>query len=583
MPIQVQLPDGTIGEFPDGMPDAEIEKVLQRQFGAPASAPAATAAETFDPTQGMSAYEKFMAGAGKSVNDTWNGLRQISGSIGDAIPGVDLTDWRAGVQADIDEARRIDAPLMSTGWGMTGNIAGQAAQAAIPVGGAVGRAGAVFGRAAPYAGAATRGAALSAAQPIAGDESRLMNALIGGSAGAVGQGIASGASALASRAGAAISPAIQRSIDAAQKAGIPLRAAQVSGSQFLKTLQSAMDALPFSGGGAMARKQQEGFNRALGRTFGADAPYLTDDVMLAARQNIGQSYNDIYSRNNIDLDQPSIQRMLGIENLARMDLAPDNAQIVSNQFQKVIDAFANGRVAGPLYQDLRGALNKVVDDSSTGRLVAALRGELDAAASRSVGPADAQALKQANSQWANMRTAEDALKQASGGGGQAGGAAGNVRPASLYPLVRNGSTPELRELAQIGQNVLKDPIPNSGTAQRELIYSALGLGGGGYLATNENPWLQALGGGLLAGRAMNSPYLAKALLAAGPANQAILNGTARLAAPAPSLMPALANALRAPAAPMDDAPLVIDVAGGTVGPAPTVEQLEALRRRGLPQ
>lgn len=33
MPIRIDLPDGTIGEFPDGMSDREIERVLQRQFG----------------------------------------------------------------------------------------------------------------------------------------------------------------------------------------------------------------------------------------------------------------------------------------------------------------------------------------------------------------------------------------------------------------------------------------------------------------------------------------------------------------------------------------------------------------------
>lgn len=33
MPIRIDLPDGTIGEFPDGMSDREIERVLQRQYG----------------------------------------------------------------------------------------------------------------------------------------------------------------------------------------------------------------------------------------------------------------------------------------------------------------------------------------------------------------------------------------------------------------------------------------------------------------------------------------------------------------------------------------------------------------------
>lgn len=39
MPIQVQLPDGSIGEFPDGMADADIERALQSQFGSPKAKP----------------------------------------------------------------------------------------------------------------------------------------------------------------------------------------------------------------------------------------------------------------------------------------------------------------------------------------------------------------------------------------------------------------------------------------------------------------------------------------------------------------------------------------------------------------
>ncbi|MFX1725012.1 hypothetical protein [Stenotrophomonas sp. AS1] len=569
--FEITAPDGSVFEItaPDDATEEQVLAYAQQQFSGqtetPAEQPAAAPAEILDPTEGMSGYEKFMAGMGKSVNDTWNGLRQVGGAIGDAIPGVDLTDWRAGVQADIDESRALDAPLMNTGWGTAGNITGQVAQVAIPVGGVAGRATTLLGRAAPYAGAAARGGAFSGAQPVSGDESRLTNALLGAGSGVAGQGIAAGLGTVANRARNALSPAVQRSIEAAQHAGIPLRAAQVSDSQFLKTVQSAMDAVPLSGAGGMARRQQEAFNRAVGRTFGADEAYLDDAVMAGARQRIGQTYNDVYARNNITLDDEAIRRMLEIEGRAATNLTPDNAQVVRNQVQRVLDAFEDGQVPGARYQNLRGDLADVMDGSATGRLVRALRGEVDASAARSVGGADAEALRQANAQWANMRTAESALQQVAGAGG-------NIRPASLYPLVRNGSTGEMRELAQIGQNVLKDPIANSGTAQRELVYSMLGLGGGGFLASRDNPWLQAAGAGLLAGRALNSPVLARTIQAARPVNQAALTGLARVSQAAPYVLP--------PAANLATAPLSIDVVGGRVGAAPTVEELEALRRRG---
>lgn len=570
--FEITAPDGTVFEItaPDDATEDQVLAYAQQQFASQTDAPAeqqpTAAVEALDPTEGMSGYEKFMAGMGKSVNDTWNGLRQVGGAIGDAIPGVDLTDWRAGVQADIDDARALDAPLMNTGWGTAGNISGQVAQVAIPVGGVAGRATTLLGRAAPYAGAAARGGAFSGAQPVSGDESRLTNALLGAGTGVVGQGIAAGLGGVANRARTAISPVVQRSIDAAQRAGIPLRAAQVSGSQFLKTAQSAMDMVPFSGAGMMARRQQEGFNRAVGRTFGADEPYLDDVVMAGARQRIGQTYNDVYARNNITLDDDAIRRMLEIEGRAATNLTPDNAQVVRNQVQRVLDAFEDGQVPGARYQNLRGDLAEVMDGSATGQLVRALRGEVDASAARSVGGVDAEALRQANAQWANMRTAESALQQVSGAGG-------NIRPSSLYPLVRNGSTGEMRELAQIGQNVLKDPIPNSGTAQRELFYNLLGLGGGVAASSDSLPtWARAAGGGLAAGRALNSPLLARALLGARPANQAALDGLARVSQAAPYVLP--------PAANLATAPLSIDVVGGRVGAAPTVEELEALRRRG---
>ena len=117
-----------------------------------------------------------------------------------------------------------------------------------------------------------------------------------------------------------------------------------------------------------------------------------------------------------------------------------------------------------------------------------------------------------------------------------------MRPASLYPLVRKGATPEMRALAKAGQNVLKDPIPDSGTAGRMMTYAALGgLGGGMAASGNEN--VSDLGKMLLlgatAGRALNSPYAARYLVNGGGP---ILQGLSRAARPVPFLLPAIANA-----------------------------------------
>ena len=145
-----------------------------------------------------------------------------------------------------------------------------------------------------------------------------------------------------------------------------------------------------------------------------------------------------------------------------------------------------------------------------------------------------------------------------------GGSAGNVRPASLYPLVRGGSTPEMRELAKIGQNVLKDTIPNSGTAERTMMLNLLGLGGAGYVAGSDSmpAWARLAGTGILAGRAMNSPLAARALGQGRP-----ISALARLAQSAPRVAPV--PALRGLSA------------SQPVGPTLTEEEAARLMARGV--
>jgi hypothetical protein len=127
-----------------------------------------------------------------------------------------------------------------------------------------------------------------------------------------------------------------------------------------------------------------------------------------------------------------------------------------------------GSMPGKVYQNLRGQLREGFGkESPLGRKVMEARKILDDAAARSLGPADAAALKVLNGQYANMSTVKAALKQVEG-------AKGNVKPSALWNLVKNGSTKDMRELAKIGQVLLKDGIPDSGTAGRLLATGGLG-------------------------------------------------------------------------------------------------------------
>jgi len=128
----------------------------------------------YDPTSDMSGTEKFLAGAGKAFADVGRGVGQIARS---AMPDMAADALGLPTQADIDEAKDRDAALMRTGAGTAGNVLGNIAVAVPTV--------AIPG-AATLPGAMALGGAMGFLQPVASDESRLKNILVGSAAGAGG-------------------------------------------------------------------------------------------------------------------------------------------------------------------------------------------------------------------------------------------------------------------------------------------------------------------------------------------------------------------------------------------------------------
>lgn len=171
--MDVRLPDGTIiRNVPDGTTKADLVAKLQRNgMAVPSewlsSGPAAKPAPP-DPTEGMSGTEKFLAGAGKAFTDIGRGTGQIVRSI---LPKGVSDTLGLPTQADIDEARRLDAPLMKTGAGTAGAITGGVATALPTV---------LIPGANTVTGAALTGSVMGALQPTTEDESRAKNALVGG-------------------------------------------------------------------------------------------------------------------------------------------------------------------------------------------------------------------------------------------------------------------------------------------------------------------------------------------------------------------------------------------------------------------
>lgn len=61
--------------------------------------------------------------------------------------------------------------------------------------------------------------------------------------------------------------------------------------------------MPGSGSRAFDEAQRIAFNRAVGRTIGADpaATKITDNVFAAAKRDVSNTYDDLWNRNNLAL------------------------------------------------------------------------------------------------------------------------------------------------------------------------------------------------------------------------------------------------------------------------------------------
>lgn len=208
MPIEIELPDGSIAEFPDGMPDTEIEAAIQRQF--PRQQPAQPAQDKpVRATDTMGGLERFRAGIGKGLTDVADGIAQAAvdqfsrpiPALADVFANINpeaasqaeqiLLRPQQALRERTAERRAIDADLMDTGAGMLGSLAGAFAGTA-PIGG-VGVAARGASAARAIGQNALAGAFQGSLMPVVNEDERLQNSALGGAFGgglsAFGRGV----------------------------------------------------------------------------------------------------------------------------------------------------------------------------------------------------------------------------------------------------------------------------------------------------------------------------------------------------------------------------------------------------------
>lgn len=468
----------------------------QPKTGADLKAIAEKRGEVVDPTAEMGMGRRALAGAGKAFADIGRGVGQVVGMV---------------PQEEIDAAKMQDKPLMRTGAGFAGNIAGNVA-ATLPA--------ALVPGANTVVGAGAVGGLLGGLQPVASDESRLQNALLGAAGGAGGQ-------MAANTIGRAIRP-VQSSLDeplrglaarAENVYNIPLNAAQKTGSKPLKIIDSVLDNMPLTASKQAVAKgaQAKAFNRAALGTIGESAEQATPDVLNAARTRIGQQFNDLSSRNAVGLGDDFLESLSKIESNINEFTKPG----VRDAIDKALNLAADGKISGQTYQKVRSTLGKQSSDafksgnSELGQALRAIKSGLDEAADASISAADKQAWGQARAQWQALKVIEKAAAPTS-----ADAVSGNISPAKLAQALQSVDkkgftygtrTDELPDLARIGQAFLKNQIPDSGTAQRQFYQRFL-----------ENPlaaaWEGATGGMSLPVQALLNSKAGQKYLSQGTLN-----------------------------------------------------------------
>lgn len=392
---------------------------------------------------------------------------------------------------EVLKERESYAPLMETAGGITGHIAGDIGTSltgglALKGLGAVG-AGEALLNPQTYKAAAGLGAVQGALQPTLPEENKAFNTAAGGVAGMLGLGAVNALGRVAQPVKDTLGKIGQESVDILKKAGVPLDAAQTTGSALLGRVKAALNDNPLTAGAEnlFTANQKLAYNKAIAKTMGEDANQITPGVIANAKQRIGNVYDSIADKININVDGKFLNNLAMLDDEAKNVLNDSQYGIVDKNIKNIIEKASKegNQLSGQQYQAIKRTLDKLSGSADTDVASYARdlkdvlnKGLSDSAESSGNKELVAQ-LKEANKHWGNMRKIEDiALKDPEG----------NISPSLLYNSLatkakRNAfyaEDAELAKLAAAGKMILPSKVPNSGTVARLAAQAAPALATG---------------------------------------------------------------------------------------------------------
>lgn len=443
-----------------------------------------------------------------------SGLQAITGAPPAPETSTEQALYGAGRGAAEVAGTMIPGAAMARG----GQVVQRVGQALVAQPGAQAVAGAVGGAVSETTGSDLAGLAASLATPVAAATgARLLQP--------VRQGL---------------NPEMQRLAAQAAAEGIPLTAAQQTGSKPLRIMESVFDSLPLTAGpqAELRDAQQTAFNRAVLGRAGAAGDRATPAVVQANRDRVGAEFDRLSQNATIGLDHQFMNDAQDVIARYGRKLPSQQHPVVQAYLDDIFDQGA--ALPGATYQTTRSDLSRHARSARNNDpvLADALRGirdALDNAAGRSIAPQDQAAWQQARTDWRYQRQIENAMA----GAGQ-GAATGDVPAVQLRSAAVAGDRSgyargagELNDLSRIGQAFLRPP-PDSGTSGRTAMTNLMQLGGTG---------AAGVAGGIpgLVG-ALAGPRLTQMVVNSGPGQRYLtagMPGAAYVNQLAPQLNPAL--------------------------------------------
>lgn len=409
--------------------------------------------------------ENLAAGAGKAIYDLGRGAKQIldvpaqylenkfGGQTLSALLGMPTAkESAAQTEAEVADSRVRDKPLMDTGGGMTGNIAGNVvASLALPGAGT-------------YAGAAGAGAALAGLQPTLEGESRLLNTGIGAAGGSAAKFAGDKiAWALANRLTSAEANAVlantqnaprAAALAAGKEAGYVVPPTQANPSLVNRALEG------FSGkiqtGQVASVKNQAVTNQLARKALGiTDDTPITPDVLTSIRAKAGEAYQALRGAGTIRADKQFVADLARITQKYE-GAAKDFPELAKNEIAAVVQSVNKQSFAADSAIDAIGILRDKAaaafakGDKSVGSAYRATSNALEDAIERNLLEAGDQTLlkgfQTARKLIAKTYSVEKALNTS-----------GNVNAQNLAVQLGKGKplTDELRTIAEFAGSFKK--------------------------------------------------------------------------------------------------------------------------------